>query len=271
VATRHAIHELTDTGLAEFVPDLSRPGSWMLYVNDVMQSHVDLQDPGYLEFEYIRRIAHVIDLAFPEGQPVRTLHLGGGAMTLARYIAVRRPGSSQLVAETDARLTELVRRHLPMPAGKPRVRVRQADARAVLESVRAGSYDLVIGDVYDGPATPSHLATSGVVKAAARALRDGGVYAVNVADGPPLNHVRGQIATLRDGFGHCCLIAEAGVLRGRRTANLVLAASQRELPAVELRRRCAGDPFPARVLDGAELARFTGGAQVVTDESPTNW
>jgi spermidine synthase len=271
VATRHAIHEKTDSGLAEFVPDLSRRGSWMLYLNDVPQSHVDLEDPTYLEFEYVRRIAHLIDLAFPPGQRIKALHLGGGAMTLPRYIAVTRPGSAQLVAETDARLTELVREHLPMPKGKPSVRVRARDARAVLESVRPASYDVVVSDVFDGPDTPPHLTTSGLVSAAARALRPDGVYAVNVADGPPLRHVRGQIATLRESFGDCCMVAEAGVLRGRRRANLVLLASQRELPCGELRRRCAGDPFPARVVNGAELGKFTGGAAIVRDESPTNW
>jgi predicted O-methyltransferase YrrM len=272
VAARHAVHEQTDSGLAELVPDLDRQGSWMLYLNDVPQSHVDLDDPRYLEFEYVRRIGHLIDLAFPEAQPVRALHLGGGAMTLPRYIAATRPGSSQFVVETDAALTALVRKHLPMPGPRyGRTRVRQGDAREVLESVRPNNYDLVISDVYDGPATPSHLTTAEYVTATARALRPGGVYAVNVADGPPLKHVRGQIATLRYVYKNCCMIAEAGVLKGRRTANLVLAGGQRDLPYGELRRRCAGDPFPARVLDGAELDKFTGGAAVVTDNSSTNW
>jgi predicted O-methyltransferase YrrM len=244
----------------------------MLYVNDTPQSYVDLDDPRYLEFEYVRRIGHLIDLAFPEGQPVRALHLGGGAMTLPRYIAVTRPRSSQLVAEADATLTALVREHLPMPAARyGRVRVRAGDAREILESVRPGSYDLVISDVYDGPRTPVHLTTAEYVAATARALRPGGVYAVNVADGPPLRNLRGQIATLRSAYKNCCVIAEAGVLKGRRLANLVLAGSQRELPYGELRRRCAGDPFPAQVMEGTELERFTGGAPVVTDNSPTNW
>jgi len=249
----------------------------MLYLNDTPQSYVDLDDPSYLEFEYVRRIGHLIDLAFPAGEPVRALHLGGGAMTLPRYIAVTRPGSSQLVAEADATLTALVRKHLPMPANRPgggkgaRVRVRAGDAREILESVRPGSYDLVISDVYDGPRTPVHLTTAEYVAATARALRPSGVYAVNVADGPPLKHARAQIATLRSVYKNVCVVAEPSVLKGRRLANLVLAASQRELPYGELRRRCAGDPFPAQVVEGTELDRFTAGAAVVTDNSPTNW
>lgn len=263
-AERRAVHREVGSGLAELVPDLSRTGSWILFIDGTPQSQVDLDDPGYLEFEYVRRIGHVIDLAFPAGQPLRALHLGGGAMTLPRYIAHTRPGSRQLVAEIDAALTELVREHLPLPPGR-RIRVRAGDARQVLESAAEGSYDLVISDVYAGARTPFHLTTAECAQAAARALRPGGVYAVNVADGPPLERARRAVATVRSVYKEACMIAEAGVLRGRRTGNLVLAGSDQPLPCAGLRRAAAGDPFPARVTDGAELLRFASGAPVVTD------
>jgi spermidine synthase len=250
-----------------------------LFLDGIPQSQVDLDDPGYLEFEYVRRIGHVADLAFPAAAPVRALHLGGGAMTLPRYIAHTRPGSAQLVAEIDAELTELVRRHLPMPGRQGRIRVRAGDARQVLESVPAASYDLVISDVFAGALTPFHVTTAEYAAAADRALRPGGVYVCNVADGPPLERVRSAVATLRSVYEETCMIAEAGVLRGRRLGNLVLAGSERPLPYGELRRAAAADPFPARVVDGAELGRFASGAPVVTDATgpsyaapqSTNW
>jgi spermidine synthase len=263
-AQRRAVHREVGSGLAELVPDLSRTASWLLFIDGIPQSQVDLDDPGYLEFEYVRRIGHVVDLAFPAGQPLRALHLGGGAMTLPRYIAHTRPGSRQLVAEIDTALTDLVRRYLPLPAGR-RIRVRAADARQVLESAAEGGYDLVISDVYAGARTPFHLTTAECAQAAARALRPGGVYAVNVADGPPLEHARRAVATVRSVHKETCMIAEAGVLRGRRLGNLVLAGSDQPLPVDALRRAAAGDPFPARVMDGAELLRFASGASVVTD------
>jgi spermidine synthase len=295
-ADRRAVHQEVGSGLAELVPDLSRTDSWLLFVDGIPQSQVDLGDPGYLEFEYVRRIGHVADLAFPDGQPLRVLHLGGGAMTLPRYIAHTRPGSGQLVAEIDTALTELVRRHLPLrrrrgasagraaaagrgAPGSGRIRVRAGDAREVLESVPAGSQDLVISDVFAGARTPFHLTTAECAGAAGRALRPGGVYAVNVADGPSLDKVRAAVATIRSIFEETCMIAEAGVLRGRRLGNLVIAASDRPLPHGELRRAAAADPFPARVLDSAELLQFASGAQVITDArgpsgtaaQPTNW
>jgi spermidine synthase len=269
-AERLAIHQEVGGGQAELLPDLTRPGSWLLYIDGVPQSQVDLEDPGYLEFEYILRIGHVIDLAFEPGKPIRALHLGGGALTLPRYVAHTRPGSQQLVAEIDDRLTALVREHLPLPDGRQRgknggIRVRAADARATLESVRPESHDLVVSDVYAGAKTPFHLTTAECAEAASRALRPGGIYAANVADGPPQKGIRSAVATIRSVYKEVCLVAEPAVIRGRRLGNFVIVASDRPLPADGLRRRTAADPFPARLLADGELARFAGSAPVVAD------
>jgi spermidine synthase len=274
-----AVHQQVRLGSAELVPDLDRTDSWLLFIDGVPQSGVDLADPSYLEFEYIRRIGHVADLAFAAGAPLRVLHLGGGALTLPRYLQHTRPGSRQLVAEIDDELTSLIRSHLPLPAGH-RIRVRAADARAVAESVREESYDLVIADVFAGAVTPAHLTTAEFAAATARALRPGGVYAVNVAAGPAssvdlasagavprggLDGARSAVATLRSVYKETCMIAEASVLRGRRRGNLVIFGSDQPLPEAALGRATASDPFPARLVTGPDLGRFASGAPLVTD------
>jgi spermine/spermidine synthase len=273
---RVAVHQDVRLGPAELVPDIDKTDSWLLFIGGVPQSEVDLADPGYLEFEYVRRIGHIADLSFPPGEPLRVLHLGGGALTLPRYLAHTRPGSRQLVAEIDDALTDLVRRHLPLPAGH-RIRVRAADARAVTESAADGSYDLVIADVFAGAVTPAHLTTAEFAVSVARALRPGGVYAVNVAAGMPaewaaprtpregLDGARSAVATIRSVFKETCMIAEASVLRGRRRGNLVIAGRDQPLPEAALARAAAADPFPARVVAGEDLLRFAAGAPVVTD------
>jgi len=237
----------------------------MLLAGGVPQSHVDLDDPRHLELEYMRRLGHLIDLAAPAGAPLRVLHLGGGALTLPRYLSATRPGSSQLVAETDGALMDLVREHLPLGRARGRIRVRIADAREVLGSVPPGKFDVVISDVFAGARTPPHLTTVECAQLAARAVGPGGVYIQNVADGPPLSFAKQQAATVAQVFTHGLLVAEPGVLRRRRFGNLVLAGSQAELPADELRRRAAADPFAARVLDGEDLDRFVAGTRPVTD------
>jgi spermidine synthase len=251
-------------GTAELLADADRDGSWMLLVDDTPQSHVDLDDPTHLEFEYVRRIGHVLDVAAEPGAALDVVHLGGGALTLPRYVAVTRPGSRQRVVEIDQPLTDLVRAHLPLPRGA-RIRVRADDARVGLAALPATSADVVICDVFAGARTPGHLTSTEFAADVRRVLRPGGCYAANVADGPPLRFARGQVATLRAVFRHVCLLAEPGTLRGRRFGNLVAVASDADLPIDEYVRRCARDPMPARVVHGADLVRFAGTALPVHD------
>lgn len=260
----HTVAEQVDGGLAELVPDRDRPRAWTLLIDGAPQSHVDLDDPTYLSFEYQRRLGHVIDLVAPPGRPVRAVHLGGGALTLARYAAATRPRSTQQVVERDAALVGLVRRELPLDPGA-RIRVRCADARDGLAKVPDGWADLVIADVFGGARTPAHLTSAEFLDEVRRALAPGGVYAANIADGPPLAHVRGQIATAAARFAELALIADPAVLRAKRFGNAVLVASAHPLPVAELTRRAASDPHPARVEHGKALTDFTGGAAPVTD------
>jgi spermidine synthase len=277
---RPAVRREGDQGVVELIPDPDRPGAWHLLVDGTPQSHVDLDDAQHLEFAYLRRVAHLADLAAPAGQPLRVLHLGGGGLTLARYVAATRPGSRQLAVESNEALAGVVREHLPLAAGGRQagpggasgirtggIRVRIGDARTVVEQVRAASYDLVVADLFAGAQTPAHLTTAEFAAAAARALTPPGVLALNVGDGPPLAHARAQVATVRAVFPQACLMADTAVLRGRRFGNLILAGSRGGLPLAGLTRRAAADPQPWQLVHGSELDRFEAGARPVTDAS----
>jgi Methyltransferase domain len=253
----------------ELAADPDRPAAWTLLADGFPQSHVDLDEPRHLEFEYVRRLGHLLDGAAPAGAPLRVLHLGAGALTLARYVAATRPGSRQLAMDSDAALVEFVRQRLPLgqPGRKSGIRVRLADARSVLAELRPGSFDVVVADLFVAGRTPPHLTTAEFTAEAARPLTSEGLFAANIADGPPLSHARARVAAIRSVFASACLISDAGVLRGRRFGNVVVAASQRELPVAELVRCAAADPFPGRVVYGADLDRFVAGARPITDAS----
>ncbi|MET8979077.1 fused MFS/spermidine synthase [Streptomyces sp. NPDC004539] len=258
--------EEVDGGLAQLVPDRDRARAWTLLIDGAPQSHVDLDDPGFLSFEYQRRLGHVIDLVAPPGKPIHAVHLGGGGLTLARYVAATRPRSTQQVVEWDARLVQLVRRELPLDPGA-RIRVRSTDAREGLAKVPDGWADLVVADVFSGARTPAHLTSTEFLDEVRRTLRPGAVYAANLADGPPLTYLRAQIATAAARFPHLALLADPTVLRGKRFGNAILAASDSPLPLPELTRRAASDPHPVRIEHGRALTDFTGGATPVTDAS----
>ncbi len=162
---------LSDGTLARVVPS-AYGGGWELVVDGTPQSHVDLDDPTHLHFEYIARMGAVIDRLRMPGQPLTAVHLGAGAMTIPRYVEATRPGSRQQVIELEPALIDLVREQLPLPKGAS-LRVRIGDAREGLGRLPAGlvgNVDLLVSDVYSGAQTPAHLTTVEFYTAAARLL-----------------------------------------------------------------------------------------------------
>lgn len=254
-----------DQGTAKLMPDVDRERAWLLTVDGAPQSYVDLDEPTHLEFEYVRRLGHVLDTVAEPGRALDVLHLGGGALTLPRYVAATRPGSRQEVAEYDRGLLDLVAEQLPLPADAG-IALHGADAREWLEAAPADSADVVVGDVFEGSRTPAHLTTVAYARAAERVLRADGVYLANLADAAPFAFLRSQLATLATVFEELVLIAEPGVLRGRRFGNAVLVAAHQTPDIAVLARRTAADAFPARVEHGPALRDFIGGAAPVREQ-----
>ncbi len=261
---------LSDGSIARVAPSGFVSGS-ELVVDGTPQSHVDLDDPTHLHFEYVARMGAVIDRLRMPGQPLTAVHLGAGALTLPRYVEATRPGSRQQVIELEPALWDLVRENLPLPRGAA-VRVRIGDARAGLSRLPAaltGAVDLLVSDVYSGAQTPAHLTTVEFYRAAAGLLAPDGVLLVNVSDGPGLAFARRQVATVREVLPEVIVLAEVQVLKGRRFGNLVVAASAAPLPVEWLPRLMAAGPHPAKVAQGAEIEEFMRGARPATDADAT--
>nr|WP_189162617.1 fused MFS/spermidine synthase [Sphaerisporangium melleum] len=249
-------------GEAELLRDLDRPSGWLLSMAGVPQSYVDLADPTYLDFEYVRLMADVID-ALAEG-PLDAVHVGAGACTLPRYIAATRPGSRHIVVEPDAALVELVREQLDLRS-VPRLKVRVADGRTAVSGLRDASADLFVLDAFSGATMPVELATGEYMGDIARVLKDDGTLLVNIADGKGLAFARRVVATVRGTFPHVALLAEPGILRGRRFGNLIVAASSAPLPLRELTRKAAGGLTQARCVCEEDLEKFVAGAAPIRD------
>ncbi|GHJ39066.1 spermidine synthase [Streptomyces sp. TS71-3] len=257
-----------DHGTARLLPDVDRGRAWLLTLDGAPQSYVDLDDPAHLEFEYARRVGHILDTVAPRGRPLDLVHLGGGALTLPRYAATTRPGSRQDVVEADRGLLRLVTELLPLPPDAG-IRLHSADARAWLEAAEPDRADVIIGDVFGGARVPAHLTSLGYARTVDRVLRSDGVYVANLADGAPFTFLRGQLATLAAVFEELALVAEPPVLRGRRFGNTLVVASHRGTDLAALSRRTAADAFPARVQHGAQLRRLIGDASPVREEDAT--
>jgi spermidine synthase len=265
------VAEKVQFGTAQLVPDLRRPGGWTLLLEEVQQSYVDMNDPTYLDFEYTRIIGTIVDTAAPAGEPLRVLHLGGGAFTLPRYVAATRPGAEQVVVERDARLVAFVERVLPLPAGAD-IRVDIGDARQTTTRIADERFDLVIGDLYHAAQMQQDAADRAFAAEVARVLRPDGIYAVNVADLAPLTLSRSQAATLRTSFPDLCMLVRPELLRGRRYGNVVLAAAKRpgRLPIARLAAAGARDRRPYRAISATALRTLLDGIETPQGATPAS-
>jgi hypothetical protein len=250
---------------ARVVRDDSRENGRTLQLDTLNHSYVELDDPTYLEFSYIRAFASVADAAVPSGG-LRTLHLGGGGLTFPRYLRATRSGSRNLVFEIDRGVVELDEEQLGLRQNDE-LGVEIRDARSGLTAEPSSSRDLVVGDAFGGLTVPWHLTTRETVADVRRVLTSEGVYVVNVIDYPPLRFARAEIATIRDVFPHVIVIARPLVLRGTDGGNMVIAASDAPFPIDEILDELANRaPEYSLMSDPDEIATYIDGAQVLTDD-----
>jgi len=261
-------------GPIEFLTDEEHPGGTMLLMDSVRQSYVDLDDPSYLDFEYVQFMASVL-ACLPDG-PLATTHIGGGALTLARYLHVTRPGSPQIVLEPNTELTEQVRQRLPLPRGH-RIRVRPVDGRTGIAQLRPSSADVLVLDAFADGRVPAELTTAEFFEQARQVLKPSGVLLANLVDEPGLAYLARVIASVRASFGELSLVASHNVLKGRRFGNVVLAAAAASdagssaLDADQLRTALLRQPFPAAPWDSQQLrARFTTARPFTDADSDTS-
>ncbi|WP_309081354.1 fused MFS/spermidine synthase [Zhihengliuella sp.] len=248
-----------DTGVATLERDPYSDTGWILQVNGVPSSHVDLADPERLDFEYMRWMAALLRARHAAEGRLRVLHLGGGACSMARWVHATYPEARQVVVELDGRLAELVREWFDLPRA-PLLRLRVGEAGEVLASLTESTRDVMIRDVFAGDTTPAALTGETTAAEADRVLDVGGLYLVNSGNAPDLAEFRREAAVLGSVFRHVAAIADPAMFKGRRRGNVVIAASQSPvlpeaaLPA--LGRELLGGGVPATYWDDARVRAF---------------
>ncbi|WP_394553017.1 spermidine synthase [Agromyces sp. MMS24-JH15] len=252
-------------GRIEFEADIFSPTGMTLIVDGTAQSHVDRGDPTRLFFEYTRRIGHVIDALGTPGAPIRATHLGGGGLTLPRYVDATRPGSSQVVVEHDERLLRLVLERLPLPRGAD-IETVVADARDAIVDLAAGAgrgaSDLVVLDLYTRLDPPAFTTDPAFLADALALLAPDGVLVANVADGAGLVRLGALARAVARADPRATLVAtgDANVIAGSEDGNTVLVVAPGGMPERIVPRLRERGPHPAEVLEGARLDHVLWGA-----------
>jgi len=244
--------------------DPDRPGGRTLVLDTLRHSYVDVADPAHLEFRYTRLFADVV-ASLPDG-PLTTLSIGGGALTLPRYVSAVRPGSAHTVLEIDGALVDLVRSEIGIDDVEGDLTMRVGDARVLLTDEPAGRYDIVFGDAFGGLSVPWHLTTEEFTGDVARVLSPGGVYVLNLIDFPPLHFARAEAATVAAVFDHVVLLAPPDYVAGGSGGNFVLVASDEPIDATALADRIRARDGAEIAVAGSALEEFAADATILTDE-----
>lgn len=255
---------------ARIVADPDRGSGRTLVLDGVRHSYVDVDDPTFLRFEYVRAIASVVDAAFPEGQPLAAHHLGGGGLTFPRYLAATRPGTRSLVSEIDSGVVSIDREQLGLRS-EGGIGVRVEDGRLGLRRLDAGSRDLVVGDAFGGVSVPWHLTTMEAMADVRRVLNDNGLYVANLIDHGALAFARAEVATLSRTFEHVALVGKPSDIGVDPTAtpeggNLVVLASDRALDLRATQKALDARRNGWKIATGDELVSWIGDAQLLTDD-----
>lgn len=235
--------------VAERDPD--RPSGRLLLQAGMDASYVDLADPSYLEFDYLRWMRIVLRVA----RARRVLHVGGGACTLPRALAQEDPCGRQEVCEADAAVLAFARRHLGLRRA-PGLRVRHAEGRAFVARQPQASWDAIVIDAFAGAIVPPRLITA---QALADAARVAPLALVNVVDDRSGRVVRTVAAA--------CATAYSLVWGlGGRTGNTVVAGSAARLDLDRIAALAAADRSPALLTMPAAMARLICGTVALSDQ-----
>ncbi len=252
--------------MAELARDPRRRSGWLLSVAGLAQSYVDVEDPTYLEFPYLRQVAVALHCVTGPGVPLTAVHIGGGGCTLPRYLAATRPGSTQVAVDADGALMDLVRAEFDEVPG---LTVRVGDGREYLDTRAPASADLVVVDAYEQGSCVGGVVTVEATRRVAGLLHPDGVAVVNVIDAPGLSFARRVVATMTSVYDTVVLLALPDLLTTDANANAVLVGA-RTLPTAAI-ARLAGITAPtATCLYGDSLADFQATAEPLTDDEPVN-
>lgn len=249
---------------ARVTTDATRPSGRILWLDTMRHSYVDLEDPTFLGFRYARLMSDALEIGLGAG-PVDTLFVGGGGLTLPRFLAATRPGSTSLVLELDPSIIDIARKELGF-VDDGSTTIVTGDARLGIAAAPERSFDLVVGDAFGGPSVPWHLATREFVVEIRERLRPGGIYTLNLIDHPPLGFARAETATLSDVFEHVAILAPVAYLEARAGGNFVLVASDEPIDVAAIAATTSARGASERAITGSDVATFIGDAVVLTDD-----
>lgn len=241
---------------AHWERDPLHEGAWVLYVGQAEQSTLVPGSPRTVVYEYLARVVAATEsvlAAVPADERASVLHLGGGALTLPRYVESLRPGTRQVVVDLDRELMPFVLQAFPLAAPEHTELIID-DVLRVLPRVGAGGpFTLCVLDIALDQHSPEGFFSPDYARDLLGTVTAQGTVVVNIGDDPGLPATPRLVESFQGAGASVWVTGPSDMLDGDGEGNLLLLASRTPWAASRREAVRAAGPHPAGVVAGLEL------------------
>ena len=203
-----------------------------LVLDHLVHSINDMNNPFYLDYEYIRIYEEFMRWRMHRAGSLKTLFIGGGGYTLPRCLEIMYPTAEIDVVEIDPEITRIVHEYMGVPKNT-RIRSFNEDGRwFVMNCKEKEKYDFIVGDAFNDLSIPYHLTTKEFAEQMATLLKPDGILMANVIDSYQKGlFMPSYIRTLEEVFGkgHVHLVSHKPVSENSGISTRVIVASKRDI------------------------------------------
>jgi spermidine synthase len=212
----------------------------VLILDRLVHSYSSLDDPRRLVYSYERAYAELTAYTALRNPELSALFIGGGGYTFPRYMEAVYPNSALDVIEIDPGVTRIAYEMLGL-SRDTRIVSYNEDARMFLARAPVRQYDLIMGDAFNDYSVPYHLTTLEFNEQVQAWLAEGGLYMVNLIDGPRRDFLRAYIHTLQQTFAHVYVIPSIRTWRDSPRVTFVIVATDMPLAQGDFQLIDGGD------------------------------
>jgi spermidine synthase len=245
-----------------------------LILDNLIHSINDVNDPTFLDYDYIRIYEEVVSWQMKQRSSIDALFIGGGGYTFPRYMEAKYTGAQIDVVEIDPEVTRVVYEYLGLPRSTT-IRSFNEDGRwFVMNSKDKGRYDFIFGDAFNDLSIPYHLTTKEFAQQMRELLKPDGLLIANLIDSVTEGlFLPSYIRTLEEVFGkgNVNLLVLAPELRRLGIATCVVVASPTKMDMEDFARVIGARPetkMTANIVPQERLQEILQGrpSVILTDD-----
>ena len=207
-------------------PQDQKPGDnyLLLYLDLLLHSYVNINNPLDLKYEYIKMYGEIIDYLSTYKPVFSSLNIGGGGYVFPKYLEAVYPKSSFDVVEIDPEVTKTDYKYLGL-SKDTKIKSYNLDGRWYLMNCRK-KYDFIFLDAINDISIPYNLVTKEFNELIKQGLNDDGFFITYIIDRfPDGDFIYPYYLTLCSVFGD----GNVSMLVPTNNGDIVYVASRKKL------------------------------------------